>query len=146
MKKAKKTLSLKTAILLVLLIFFIGVSISTWYYSIFKVVLVKTFDLEVKVSESHLVGFNVDPTLHYGKVPSIGGIAEKKIMLKNDFDFPVRVRLRAKGEATEFFQLEDNDFILEPGTTRGLNSYMEIPPGTAEGIYVGEAKITYLRV
>ncbi|MFC1741783.1 hypothetical protein ACFL3V_04580 [Nanoarchaeota archaeon] len=146
-RKKKNTLSLKATATLIILIFILGFGVTMWYYALYKVVHVETQSIEIKIVDGKKhIGFNADPSLHFGKIPSVGGTVIKNIYLTNDEDIPVLINIQAKGEATQFFQLEDNNFVLEPGESRNLKAYATIPEGYGKtGIYTGTAKITFMR-
>ena len=147
MKGNKKEMSVKTTLCLVIVIFLLGIGGTMWYYALYEVAFVKIFDIEVKVvSGSRIIGFNADPTLHFGKIPETGGIAEKELNLFNDWDIPLLLEIRVKGDAAGFIRVEDNNFMMQPGEVRKLKVYAAVPQGfNRSGVYTGEAKVLFLR-
>ncbi|MBN1543844.1 hypothetical protein JW898_00100 [Candidatus Woesearchaeota archaeon] len=146
MKSKSKGLSLKTTTALIIIIFLLGIGTTMWYYALYKVAYVKIYDIEIKTSPDKFIGFNVDPTLHFGILPSEGGIGKKELNVMNDWDIPLLLSVRINGDAAQFIKVEDNNFILQPGEARSIAVYAIIPAGFGqEGIYTGEAKIIYLR-
>lgn len=143
----KEGLSLKATTALIIIILFLGVGATLWYYALYRVAYVEVFDTEVKIVEgTKHIGLNADPTLHFGKLPAMGGTAMKEMNLMNDWDIPLRLEIRIKGDAAQFISSEENDFIMQPGEVRKINFYATVPKGfNRTGIYTGEAKVIYLR-
>jgi hypothetical protein len=145
-KKKKDGLSLKTTTALILIVFLLGLGGTMFYYAFYKVAYVQTFDILVKSVPGNRVGFNADATLHFGKIPSSGGRAEKEMVLLNDWDIPLLLQIRIKGEAAQFIHVQDNNFVLQPREVRKLKVIVIIPDGFDQvGNYTGEAKILYIR-
>jgi hypothetical protein len=143
---AKSGLSLKSTLALIIIIFLLGVGGTVWYYALCKVVLIKTFDIEVNTVSDLVVGLNADPNLHFGKIPNVGGIAKKTISFANSNDFPVLVKISFKGKAARFIETEDNTFLLNPDETRNLDVFAVIPDNfNRVGTYRGAAKIMYIK-
>jgi hypothetical protein len=142
----KEALSLKATVALIIIIFLAGFGGTMWYYALYQVAYVQIYDIEVKSVEGNLIGFNADPTLHFGKIPNRGGTSQKDMILTNDWDIPLLVQIRLKGEAAQFISTDDNNFILGPKELRHVYFYATIPDGwNKTDIYTGEAKVMYLR-
>jgi hypothetical protein len=147
MDRKKEGLSLKATTALILIVLLLGVGATLWYYALYKVAYVKIYDIEIKVVEgAKHVGFNADPTLHFGKIPSMGGTATKEMFVANDWDIPLFLEIKLKGDAAQFVSTDDNDFLMQPHEVRKVTFYATIPQGFNQtGTYTGEAKIVYLR-
>ncbi|MBU2561322.1 MAG: hypothetical protein KKD17_03415 [Nanoarchaeota archaeon] len=147
MKSKSKGLSLRTTTALILIIFLLGMGGTAWYYALYKVAYIQVFDIEIKiVPGSKAIGFNADPTLHFGKLPEVGGKAEKELNLFNDWDIPLLLMIRVKGDAAPFISVENNTFIMQPKEFRKIKVYAVVPEGfNKTGIYTGEAKVMFLR-
>lgn len=144
--KDKKRLSLRATTALIIIVFLFGFGGTMWFYAIHKVVYVRAYDIHIELVDEKRVGFTVDPTFDFGKVPVTGGQVKRFMQMSNTDDFPVLVRIQVKGDAAQFVQLEDNDFILEPGEFRKMPVYAIVPANSAmPGVYTGKAKITFLR-
>lgn len=142
----QKGLSLKSTTALLIIVIVLGIGGTMWYYALYKVVYVEEYDIEFKTSEQNHIGYNVDPTLHYGMIPMTGGTAEKKIELENDWEIPLMVQIRLKGEAADYASVSDNNFIMEPLSHKRVSLYITVPPDHGElGIYTGMAKVIYMR-
>lgn len=142
----EKGLSLKTTSALIIIVFLLGFGGTMMYYAFYKVAFIRTFDIHLETSEHNLLGFNADPTLHFGKVPMTGGISRKELNIWNDWDIPLRVEIRLKGEVAPFISVENNTFVLEPGETKKVSVYATVPPGFNRiGNFTGEAKVIYFR-
>ena len=137
---------LKTTTTLILIVFLIGFGSTTMYYAFYKVTYMKIYDVKVETTPGRTLGFNVDPNLHFGRIPMTGGISEKELNLNNDDRFPVKVEIRISGNAAKFIIVEENDFILRPGELRKLKVKAVIPDMFNEAnVYLGEAKIIFFR-
>jgi hypothetical protein len=145
MRQSSQGLSLKTTVTLIVIVFLLGAGFVAWYFALYKVAYVKTYDIQMKVVNERMVGFNIDPNLHYGKLP-LGSIGKKEMNLFNDWDIPLLISIRVKGNASQFIKVEENNFIIDPDETRKLFIYAEIPSGFENlGNYSGEARVMYLR-
>ncbi|MBW2971569.1 hypothetical protein KY359_00905 [Candidatus Woesearchaeota archaeon] len=147
MKKGKGPgLSLKTTTALIIIIFILGAGAAAWYYALYKVVDMHIFDIEILVSEDRMLGFNADPTLHFGKIPMTGGLGKKYMNIHNDWDIPLLLNIRIRGDAAQFISVDDNNFILQPDEYRKITFYARIPDNfNHTGNFTGEAKVTYFR-
>jgi hypothetical protein len=145
MATSRKGMSLKATTALVVIIFLLGFGGVMWYYAIYKVAFVQAFDVEVETTTTRHIGFNADPTLHFGMIPADGGMARKQIRLSNDWEVPLLVQIRVSGDAAQFIKVEDNDFIIIPGEARKISVYATVPRDFGEvGIYKGTAKVMYI--
>lgn len=139
-------MSIKAVTALVIIIFLLGLGGTMWYYALYKISYTQFFDIKLETKEGKQLGFNVDPTLNFGHLPSMGGKVKKELNLINEKDIPLIVQIRIKGDATQFISVEENNFILQPGEVKQVNIYAIIPESFGEvGVYTGEAKITYMR-
>ncbi len=146
MKKKHETFGMKTVIALIFIVFLLGVGAVTLYYSFYKVSYMKTYDILIKSVAGKTVGFNADPNLHFGKIPSSGGMAEKNIILNNSKDYPVMVKITLSGEARGYVTFSDNNFVIGPNELRVVNAYATIPGGYGHVRNItGEAKVVLLR-
>jgi hypothetical protein len=147
MGKKNEGLSLKATTALILIVLFLGVGATLWYYALYQVAYVKIYDIEIIVVEGEKhIGINADPTLYFGKIPSMGGTATKEMNLANDWDIPLLLEIRIKGDAARFITTQDNNFLMQPHEVRKVNFYATIPEGFNKiGTYTGEAKVIYLR-
>ena len=142
----KKGLSLKTTTALIVIMLLLGTGGTLFYYAFYKVVFMKIYDIEIKVVEGRHVGFNADPSLHFGMIPSMGGSAEKELNMLNNENIPVMVQVRVSGDASPYISVEDNNFVLNPSEGRKLKVYAIIPDNFNKvANFTGEAKVIYTR-
>jgi hypothetical protein len=139
-------MSLKTTIALMAVVLLFGFGGVMWWYAVYKVEYTQYFDILVKTSEGKTIGFNADPTLHFGSIPVSGGKSMKEMVLGNDKYIPLLVQIRVSGDAAQFIQPEDNNFMLQPGEVKKLKVYAVIPEGFGQvGNFTGTAKVIYFR-
>jgi hypothetical protein len=116
------------------------------YYAFYHVAFIKTFEIHFETSEDRLIGFNADPNLHFGKIPTTGGISRKELNIGNDWNIPLRVEIRVRGDAAPFINVENNTFVLEPTESKKVGVYATIPPSfNRMANFTGEAKVIYFR-
>jgi len=145
-KKSSRGLSLKATTALIIIVFLFGFGGTMWFYAINKVVNVQVYDIRIELVNEKRIGFNVDPTLDFGKLPVAGGQVKKVMKIVNEKDCPVNVRILVKGDVAQFIRLDDNDFVMEPGEDRDLAIYAIVPEGFGKpGVYTGKAKVTFLK-
>ena len=66
MDKKKECLSLKATTALILIVLFLGVGATLWYYALYKIAYLTVYDIKIETSEFKHLGLNADPTLHFG--------------------------------------------------------------------------------
>ena len=140
--------SLKSTTALIIIIFLIGFGSTMWYYALHKVAYVHVFEMQVElVSESRLAGFNADPNLNFGQLPAAGGRAKKEMNLRNEYDIPLLVEIRIKGDIAELVYIDENYFTLQPGEVKHIWMTLSVPKDSsyAPGNYTGTAKVLYKR-
>ena len=84
-KNNRNSSNIKIVAALITIIFLLCVGGALWFYAAYKVAYMQIYDIEIKTSESNHIGFNADPTLHFGKIPSTGGVSTKEIYVYNDW-------------------------------------------------------------
>ena len=126
-KKKNQSISLKTTALLILIILFIGVGATLWYYALYKVVHTDYIEMSINVDPFYKkVGFSADPTLHFGKVGA-GGIVKKEMTVWNNREFPVRIEITAKGDIGTWVHVKNSSFVLMPEESKILQVTMMVP-------------------
>ncbi len=149
-KKARHTkgqFSLKTTALLILLVFFIGAGTTLMYYSFYTITHMTIYDIQLKTMDANHIRFDAGANLNFGALPAAGAIAKKEINLANTKDVPIEVDITITGTVSPFIQLEENNFILQPGETKKLPIYAIIPLKFNKlEEFSGEAKIRLVRI
>lgn len=141
-----KKIKLTTTIALVLIVAFLGIGSVSWYFALHKVIYVEVIPIEIETKDFKLIGLNADPSLDFGKLPSSGGMAIKKMNTYNDVDFPVKIQVRLKGEAKDYVYVSDNNFILLPGESKTIDVVGVVPSNFDKVTKInGEAHVVYLR-
>ncbi|MCF7910485.1 hypothetical protein K9L16_02325 [Candidatus Pacearchaeota archaeon] len=89
-------------------------------------------------------GFNLDPgKISFGEI-TYSSNSERKIYLKNNYDFPVKVELLVEGNITQFLNYK-NQYFIEPGKTEIATINAQSPEYAKLGYYSGNLIIKFKR-
>ena len=111
-------------IMLAIAVMIIGVSATVSYYFLTQVVEIKTMPYDFNTTDQMIAGYNLDTDMvHFGVIP-LGYQARRYFEITNTHDFPVLVRLEARGDGEEFFAFTDNKFTMQPGENRTINVFV----------------------
>lgn len=103
-------------------------------------------EINAKVVVSDKIGVEVNGSaLAFGTVPRGGG-SIKKIMIKNDYDFEVRVNVYSEGSISEFLEVEENNFILKKDEERDLRFVVKTPSSVENGVYEGVVVFEFSKI
>jgi len=107
----------------------------SFYLINFNLVEEKRMGIDLEVGSP--AGFNLDSdAIHFGRVLP-GDAAQRSILLKNDFSFPVKIKLEVEGELEKFVFFEDK-ILLKPNEETQVNFAVNIPEDQSFGNYSGE--------
>lgn len=143
--KRPGSLSMKTTIALIVIIFMMAVGGTLIAYTVYKNVFVKSFDIQFRVTDGTIVGINADPNLHFGSAPKGSASVVKEMNFLNDYTFPIMVDIEIEGAIAPSVVVEDNRFTLQPGERRSLKWTVDTS-NLEPGNYTGNALIVYKRV
>ena len=102
------------------------------------------FDIAFTVQEG-ITGFNLNPgIMHFGTLPP-GSAGIRDAYLTNEEEFPIKVDIRADGTATQFIQVSDNNFIIQPHELKNLTFTVPIPIGVEQKYYYANITVIYTR-
>ena len=136
-----KNLQFLTVLVIVI---FLSVGVTSLFYGFYVVQEVKTLDISLEVSDR--VGINVaSDGLRFGKIP-VRGSSQKIFSIKNEYDIPLKVVFKVKGDARELVSISDNYFWIQPGEFRELLAVASAPLGTPLGKYDGKLKVYFKRI
>ncbi|MFH1592234.1 MAG: hypothetical protein ABIB47_02620 [Candidatus Woesearchaeota archaeon] len=140
----KINLGKKFVLLLVVLVLLSAVFV-VYSFKFDSVVGKEEVEMTLIVENSRVIGFDVDDeVLAFGKVPR-GSSNTRSLTIKNDYDFPIRVRLIKEGEISEFIQFSNNDFLLEVSESKDVNVIATPSYDAEEKTYTGVLKVFYLK-
>jgi len=121
---------MKTKQLIVLLISVVILTIAATfiYYS---------YSLEKTIVKTEIASYSFRVQKHVGLVGDRdaikfggilpGGTGSRYISFRNDFEFPVNIKITVKGEKNEWITTKENNFILEPNTTKEVKITVIVP-------------------
>ncbi len=111
-------------------------------YSMYAVVDVKTVEAHVIVD--NYVGINVGTDkLYFGTVMP-GGEAERGIIITNNYNEGLNVRVQVLGGLKGWLVPEEKSFYME-NRTRKLGFTLMVPEDAEIGNYTGEVRVYFLR-
>ncbi|MFC2136037.1 hypothetical protein ACFLTH_15590 [Bacteroidota bacterium] len=121
-------MKLKRFIMLLVVVLLLSATATLLYYSYFKAE--EVVDIEWAPYSFHIsnhVGLVGDrDAVKFGGIMP-GGSGERGINVSNDFDFPVKIRITTKGEKSDWITIKENNFILEPHTSKEVKLRVNIP-------------------
>ena len=138
-KKENKFYILVIVVFIISLIFFMY----SWYMNS-KIVLERE-EIDAIIEVTSIAGFAVtNESLVFGRLPP-GTSSYKDIIITNDYDFPIRVEFKAKGDISDFLVYYDIVY-LDIGEEKIIPiETVKIPKGTPYGNYTGKMVITFKR-
>ncbi len=111
------------------------------YYAIPKKVSGLAMDMAVKPKT---LGLNADTdALHFGIIPP-GNSGFRKIVVNSKEHYRIVVEASDK-ELVDWMTVSENNFIMEPGTTKELEVTIDVPKNATEGNYTGDLIISFYR-
>lgn len=101
----------------------------------------------MKLKVGDVVGMDVNNTvISFGIIPYNGGSSQRKVMLENMEDRPLRVFVKKTGEIAEWVYVSEEKFVLDGGEKKEL-IFTALPAKDAEKrSYYGKAKFIFMRV
>ena len=135
---------LKQFVLMVLILAFVSVALTTVFYSFYIVKEVKVVPMDVKVSDHS--GFNLDTdAMHFGLVMSPGAV-ERSMIISHGSDEPLRVEIKTEGVMSEWVYPEEDSFVLWPNQSKEVMFDINVPENIEYGHYNGTIKIFFKKV
>ncbi|PIN88991.1 hypothetical protein COU60_04930 [Candidatus Pacearchaeota archaeon CG10_big_fil_rev_8_21_14_0_10_34_76] len=128
---------MKTKFYYFIFIFSIIVFLTSIFFFIFnqRDIAFKAIPISVNVTEN--LGFDLNESaLTFGNVFP-GGYSERKILFSNDFDFPVLVKLKAKGSVADLISFDESR-IVDSRNIIKIPIGIFIPSDAKKGLYEGE--------
>lgn len=101
---------------LFLIIIFLIIDFVLLYKFLF-IVNVIIYDMDINITESSVLGFNLDSDkLHFGNVPNNSIYAYRNIEFENIYDYPIELEFESSGEMSKYITYEylNQNLVLEP--------------------------------
>ncbi len=99
---------------------------------------------EVSVKDDGVLGFAADPGIaNFGSVPR-GNVGERRIILRNEDNFPKTIKFMATGKIGRWISFQENNFVLAKNETRQVIVNVNVPNDAQYGIHKGEI-VTLMR-
>ncbi len=141
MGKIKQKSNIIIYLALILAITLIIFSIAFW---IFRPIDKRLIDVKFSVGNSFGVGFSGIEELNYGRLIP-GSIATRKIILKNDYKFPVKIKIFATDNIMDFISLK-YEYAVEKGDNVSIPIILTVPKNLTSGNYSGKIEFRIFRV
>ncbi|MEM5871333.1 MAG: hypothetical protein QW051_00505, partial [Candidatus Aenigmatarchaeota archaeon] len=110
---------------------------------IFDVIEVK---MDVKVIDENIVGINTDAdAIHFGKVQR-GGEGLRYITLTNNDVKSHLIRIKTFGNISRFVSVSENNFIMEPNTTKNITVVVRPTLDCNTGYYEGTLQVIFINI
>ncbi|OIO80230.1 hypothetical protein AUJ84_04265 [Candidatus Pacearchaeota archaeon CG1_02_32_132] len=118
---------LKSNKLFYLIVIAVSLIIIFLFFSILLSSPIEVTKVNVVFSTGETTGFNVDKLdyLNFGRVVP-GNSATKKVFIKNDYGFPITVKIFASKEIADYVQT-DRDIYIEEGQEMPIGVLLEVP-------------------
>jgi len=133
----------KQLLILIALIIILTVSMTTLYYSYFKVVKVERAEYSFWV-QSHVGLVGDKDAVKFGGVTP-GGVGKRYLSFRNTFEFPVKIKIQVNGDDSEWISALDNDFVLQPAESREISLIVSVPVFATYGNRTGVVIAHYIR-
>ncbi|MBU0471051.1 MAG: hypothetical protein KKF89_03840 [Nanoarchaeota archaeon] len=140
-------MNLKNLLTIIISVILLTATLTIVYYSFFFVV--KTESSNYSFSVQDIVGLVGDrDAIKFGGIMP-GGIGSRFISLRNTFDFPVKIKIKIKGEKSDWISVEENNFVLNPTNAKEIRVSVSVPLYAENNRfynYTGIIKAYYTRI
>lgn len=106
-----------------------------------KAIYTETFFANVNISNvNRVIGIDVNSSaLTFGQL-SAGGGSSRKIILRNNYSFPIVVKTKVEGDIVQLISFNDN-IRIEAGEEMKIPFYISAGEDTNEGFYSGIVRL-----
>lgn len=120
----------------------VALSLIIIFHSLFIIDANLIKELEVNIKTGKVIGFDVNTTaLTFGRIPP-GSTSIREITITNTKNKPVKIILKAEGEAQPFISFQENNIPLQPLETKKIKVYATAPSNSKKNEeYTGKVKI-----
>ena len=126
-RDSRKAIDVKSAMAVVVLAAIITSMLTYIVYYNFYLLEKQEIRTDANFTNDYKIGFNLDSdAMHFGKMPS-GGSSERFIVLKNNRNRSVGIRIYGQGEISKYMLVEENEFFLGPGESRKIRFAVMAP-------------------
>lgn len=127
--------------------FFIVVGVTVLFVMLFVFSSFFTYDeIQVQLTVSDIVGFNVDTdALYLGSAPP-GSSADRSIHIKNDRFLFGRVNIKVFGDVAPWLYASDNNFYLWRDEIKDVNIRVTVPKEVPYKDYNGTLRVYFFLV
>jgi hypothetical protein len=145
-KKKDRRWGWKKIIPVLLLVFGMGIFASNFLIQEILVFDMYEVKMDIKVIEENIVGLNVDTdAIHFGKMQR-GSEGIRNITLANNDANPHLIKIKAFGNISNFISVSENNFIINPNTSKNLSVIAKPPLDSLAGYYEGTLQVLFLNI
>ena len=134
-----------TILLISISLITIGLSFLFYSYAYLPSKLVDVKSLPYDFTVQYHVGLVGDmDAVKFGGV-SPGGFGKRWLHINNQYEFPVKVEIKIKGQKQEWISAEENNFVLQPYTYKNVTIIVGVPEYASTGNYTGILTAYYFK-
>ncbi|HII15977.1 MAG TPA: hypothetical protein HA362_06720 [Nanoarchaeota archaeon] len=127
------------AMLVIIILILLTMGTTLLIYDILATMDIKDIGMDLRVGGS--LGFNADTDKMWFGMTNPGGSSARRIIVTNDFDFPITVRLMPIGELKGYTSISENNVLLQPDEGREISISILVPAGMPYGNYTGIMRV-----
>jgi len=132
--------------LLSLIVVLVSLTVVVGYVGYNRYYMVDTLSKDLHLEVGDKIGVNLDTDkIYFGKTHP-GGMAKRHLNISNNYGFSVRTNINVEGEITDFISVSENNFIIEPHSSKEITYYAETTEDTEKGTYEGKTIVVFKRV
>lgn len=140
----KEGLSTKSLVIILIAVFFLVFAFTLVVYFQYHIVQTAIFEMDMKINDGEGMGVNLDDDMiHFGSLPQGGASGLRDVVLSNNNDFPVEVKMRYYGNISDMIGTIPAQIFIEPGKNITI-TFIAVPLKEV-GHYHGHAKMQFWR-
>jgi len=138
-------MKLSKFILIIAVVFFVLIGATSFFYYYLHRPEIITVSMDLTVEDTNIIGMNADAdALHFGTVPR-RGTSTRRMDIVNNQNYPLFVNISIEGDFTDWINVSDNNFILQPEESSRIIFKTKVPEDAPFRIYNGTVYITLRR-
>ena len=134
----------KNIILLLIIVSILAITVTSLFYSFYKVDYVKEFNMSIIVGDHIGIDVSADE-LRFGMVPPGQGSATRNINVHNSKNYPLKVNVHKYGEIKDWVSVSPQNFIIKENEDKQVSFDAKPPSETEYGNYTGKIRFYFLK-
>jgi hypothetical protein len=137
--KDKKKRNTIIAFVFIIIIVLLAIFLTGSLINFFSVLEKEEIDAFLMVGPGFGIAIN-GTAIVFGRIPP-GNSGQKELVIKNDYEHDVLIKIYARGEMKDFLTISENDFILKPEENKTIGFIARVPPEIPYGNYTGKVTV-----